>query len=155
MPGKILDIFIAETGKQPESQSSVNVEANKGIVGDRYYSGKGTFSKKLFGNRKSEITFIAAEEIDTFNASQGESLGYGDVRRNIVTRGVDLAILIGKEFSIGDAKFLGIEHCEPCKHLAATVNKKVLPHLAHTGLRAAILSSGTIKKDQAVDVDNG
>lgn len=44
----------------------------------------------------------------------------------------------------------GIELCEPCAHLAATVNAKVLPHLAHTGLRAAILSSGTIHSGDTI-----
>ncbi len=150
MTGKIKEIYIAEAGANPSYQSSVQVEANKGIVGDRYYNGAGTFSEKLSGNRKSEITFIASEEIDQFNATQNESLGYGDVRRNVVTERVQLKDLIGKEFSIGQARFLGIEHCEPCSHLAATVNEKVLPHLAHTGLRAAILESGEIKTGDAL-----
>lgn len=145
MNGKILEIYIAEAGAQPVAQSAVEVEANKGIVGDRYYNGRGTFSEKLTGNRKSEITFIAAEDIDQFNTSQTESLSYGDVRRNVITQGVELKDLIGREFSIGAARFQGIEHCEPCAHLAATVSSKVLPHLAHTGLRAAILESGTMK----------
>jgi MOSC domain-containing protein YiiM len=113
-------------------------------VGDRYFYGEGTFSKKLLssGSRKGEITFIAAEEVDQFNTSQNESLGYGDARRNIVTQNISLQTLINKEFSIGTARFLGIETCEPCAHLAATVNKNVLPHLINTGLRAAVIESG-------------
>ena len=150
MTGIVKEIYISETGAQPCIQSSAQVEANKGVVGDRYCKGGGTFSEKLLGNRKSEITFIASEEIDQFNASQNETLGYGDVRRNIVTQGIQLKDLIGKEFSIGQARFLGIEHCEPCSHLAATVNQKVLPHLAHTGLRAAILESGEIRVGQEI-----
>ena len=145
MTGSIKEIYIAEKGSKPIVQLSAQVEANKGIVGDRYYKGEGTFSEKLAGNRKSEITFIACEEIDTFNTTQNESLGYGDVRRHLVTQGIRLKELIGKEFTIGSAKFLGIEHCEPCAHLASTVNQKVLPHLVHTGLRAAILKSGKIE----------
>ena len=144
MPGTIKEIYIAEKGKPPVLLDSVRVEERKGIVGDRYYEGKGTFSEKLAGNRKSEITLVAAEEVDNFNKTQNESLGYGDVRRNLVTQSLNLKDLIGKEFAIGSAKFLGIEHCEPCAHLAATVNQKLLPHFAHTGLRAAILKSGEI-----------
>ncbi|MEM9256762.1 MAG: MOSC domain-containing protein [Pseudomonadota bacterium] len=145
MVGTVREIYIAEKGLRPTSQKSVRVEAGKGIVGDRYYNGEGTFSEKLKGNRKSEITFVALEEIDLFNSTLHESLGYGDVRRNIVTQGILLQDLIGKEFLIGSAQFLGIEHCEPCAHLASTVNQNVLPHLAHTGLRAAILVSGEIE----------
>ncbi len=145
MAGKVTGIYIAERGARPLPRAAVEAQANKGIVGDRYYNGEGTFSRKLEGNRKSEITFIAAEEIDRFNTGQGEALGYGDARRNIVTQGIELHELIGKEFTIGAARFMGIERCEPCAHLAATVNSKVLPHLAHTGLRAAILESGIIE----------
>ena len=145
MTQKVKEIYIAEKGSNPISQFCAQVEAGKGLVGDRYYNGEGTFSEKLAGNRKSEVTFIASEEIDKFNLTQNETLAYGDVRRNIVTQGLRLKELIGKEFSIGSAKFIGIEHCEPCKHLAATVNQKVLPHLVHTGLRAAILVSGEIR----------
>ena len=145
MIGVVKEIYIAETGEKPTSQASAQAEAGKGLVGDRYYNGEGTFSEKLAGNPKSEITFIASEEIDKFNSSQGESLGYGDIRRNIVTQGISLKELIGKEFTIGEARFLGIEHCEPCTHLASTVNSKVLPHLVHTGLRASIIKSGIIK----------
>ena len=144
MIGKILEIYIAEKDKTPTAQQSIQAEANKGIVGDRYYNGTGTFSAKLAGNRKSEITFVASEEVDEFNKSQNESLGYGEVRRNIVTQGMNLKDLIGKEFSIDTARFLGIERCEPCAHLAATVNQKLLPHFVHTGLRAAILKSGEV-----------
>jgi MOSC domain-containing protein YiiM len=152
MPACIIAIYIAQRGARPTPQSPAQLEAGKGVVGDRYYDGGGTFSEKLAGNRKSEVTFIAAEEIDAFNAAQHETLGYGDVRRNIVTRGVQLRDLIDCEFSIGPVKFLGIEHCEPCAHLAATVNPKVLPHLVHTGLRAAILSSGTIEVGDEVSL---
>lgn len=146
MNGKIIDIFIVEKrGGIPESKSSVAVEAGKGVVGDRYYSGTGTFSQKLAGNPKKEITFVASEEIDAFNAGQGLSLGYGELRRNVITQGIDLNGLVGKEFSVGGVRFKGIETCEPCSYLAKNVHEKVLPHLVNrAGLRAAVLSSGTL-----------
>ncbi len=150
MDATIVGIYLARSGAAPVAHTSVDAEANRGLVGDRYHDGSGTFSAKLADNRKREVTFIAAEEIDAFNAATGESLGYGDARRNLVTRGVALDSLIGREFSIGGARFFGMERCEPCAHLAATVNEKVLPHLVHTGLRAAILSSGTLEVGQVI-----
>ncbi len=152
MSAIIMEIYCAQRAMAPELQPMVEVQAGKGLVGDRYFNAEGTFSDKLQGNRKSEITFIASEEIDCFNNKVGESLGYGDVRRNLVTRGIELKSLIDRVFTIGTAKFLGIEHCEPCAHLAATVNSKVLPHLAHTGLRAAILESGNIQVGDQIQV---
>lgn len=147
MIGIVKKLYIAKKDKAPSLQDVVEVEAGKGVVGDRYHKEQGTFSAKLSGKRKREITFIAAEEIDTFNATQNESLGYGQIRRNVVTQGILLKDLIGQEFSIGQAQFLGIEYCEPCAHLAATVHEKVMPHLIHTGLRAAILKSGKIQME--------
>lgn len=144
MSGKIYEIYLAERDKAPTSLVCVEVEAGKGIVGDRYHKSEGTFSHKLANNPKSQITFIASEEVDRFNQETGEKLGYGEPRRNLVTRGIDLESLIGRQFSIGSARFRGIERCEPCTHLAATVNEKVLPHLIHTGLRAEVLQSGVL-----------
>jgi len=144
--GKILRIYIGEKGKSPIEQKYVEVCANRGVVGDRYYKGKGTFSEKLKGNRKSEITFIASEEIDRFNEVQNADLEYGDFRRNVITCDVDLNLLVGKTFEISGVQFEGIETCEPCAHLAKTVHPKVLPHLVNrAGLRAAILTSGRIE----------
>ena len=144
MSGTIYEIYLAERGKSPVSQVSVEVEAGNGIVGDRYHKSEGTFSEQLGGNPKSQITFIAKEEVDLLNQKAGESMGYGEPRRNLVTKGIDLLTLIGREFSIGSARFRGIERCEPCAHLATTVNQKVLPHLLHTGLRAEVLQSGVL-----------
>lgn len=151
MTGRIIEICIAETGKLPVSCESVAVEAGKGLVGDRYYNGAGTFSGSAKKNRESEITFIAAEEIDRFNASRGTGLGYSEFRRNVVTRGVDLNALVGMEFEIAGVRFQGIELCEPCAHLAKVLHPEVLPHLVHRGgLRAAIQNSGSIAVDCAV-----
>jgi len=146
MPGRIISIYKARKGDKPEAHDSVDVIAGKGIVGDRYFTGEGTFSKKLAGNRKSEITLIEAEEIERFNLIQGSCLEYGDLRRNVVTRDVNLNELVGKHFTFGGVEFEGIETCEPCAHLANTVHNAVLPHMVNrSGLRAAVLTSGVIE----------
>lgn len=146
MLGRIIGIYTAQKGDKPETHDSVEVVAGKGIVGDRYFTGEGTFSKKLAGNRKSEITFIDAREIEHFNHVQGSSLEHGDLRRNVVTRDIDLNELVGKRFAFGEVEFEGIETCEPCAHLASTVHHAVLPHMINrAGLRAAVLTSGAIE----------
>lgn len=145
MAGKIIGIYTAEKDSRPVGHRSVSVVANQGIVGDRYYKGQGTFSEMLKQKRKREITFIAAEEIDRFNETQNADLEYGDLRRNVVTRGVDLNALVGRRFSIAGVRFEGLETCEPCAHLARTVHPDVLPHLVNrAGLRAAVLTSGDL-----------
>jgi MOSC domain-containing protein YiiM len=146
MNGRIEAIYIApEAGATTRAVESVGIESGRGLVGDRYYNEQGTFSEKLRDNRKKEITFIESEEIEEFNRGRGLDLGPGELRRNVITRGVRLNDLVGKEFSVGGLRFRGLDLCEPCAYLAKTVNPDVLPHLVHkAGLRAAILSSGTL-----------
>lgn len=148
MKGSIFDIYIAENTKSNmQSISSANLVAGKGIEGDRYFNGNGTFSDKLKNSPSVELTLIEKEEIDNFNTTYQQTHDYGDLRRNIVTEGFRLNDYVGKEFTIGNIKLKGIRLCEPCPHLAETVNSLVLPHLVGVaGLRAQILSSGIVKQ---------
>jgi len=154
MKGSIFKIFIAKNaGSKAQPISSASVVAGKGIEGDRYYNGKGTFSKKLKNNPAVELSLIEKEEIDHFNITYKQNHEYGDLRRNIVTEGVRLNDYVGKEFTIGNIKLKGIRLCEPCPYLAETVNPLVLPHLIGVGgLRAQILTGGTIKQGDIVNV---
>jgi MOSC domain-containing protein YiiM len=138
-----------------ESVEQAILEAGKGLVGDRYYIATGTFSEKLEGKRDSEITLIESEEIEQFNETQGTALGYGDPRRNIVTRGVRLNDLVGHRFRVGETVLEGIRLCEPCAHLARTVTPEVLPGLVHkAGLRACVVSGGSIEPGDPVTTDS-
>jgi MOSC domain-containing protein YiiM len=122
------------------------LDRGRGIVGDRYYKGIGTFSDKLRGKPDFEVTLIESEEIDTFNHANKLSLDHGALRRNLVTQGVRLNALVGVRFRVGEVVLEGIRLCEPCAHLAATVAPQVLPVLMHrAGLRAAIVVGGAIR----------
>ena len=73
-------------------------------------------------------------------------------RRNVVTEGIELNELVGVQFRVGEVMLEGIRLCEPCAHLASLVAKEVLPELVHrAGLRAKIISGGTIKSTDRVD----
>ena len=66
-------------------------------------------------------------------------------------RGVSLGELVGRRFHVGDVECEGEERCEPCNHLAKMVGTQdVLRGLLHTGLRAVIVKSGTIRAGDAV-----
>jgi len=144
---KVLELYIAESASEPmQSIGLVQLEAGKGIVGDRYYSEQGTFSERLAGLPDKELTLIESEEVEAFNREQGFSFGYGEFRRNIVTQGVRLNELEGKEFTLGGVRLKGIRLCEPCAHLANILVPEIMPALVHkTGLRAQILSSGDVQ----------
>jgi len=59
--------------------------------------------------------------------------------------------LVGQEFQIGEVRIRGIRLCEPCSHLQTLAGRPVIKGLRHRGgLRAQILSRGTIRVGDAV-----
>jgi hypothetical protein len=177
MEGIIESILISgSAGGEVVSQSSVKLEIGRGIVGDRYYLSKGTYSKKLektydfeitlieredlskgtYSKKLEktydfEITLIEREEIDVFNQATGLNYDAAAFRRNLVTRGIRLNDLVGKEFSIGDVKFRGVRLCEPCAYLSDLLGPKFMSLMMHkAGLRAQILVNGSIEASDSI-----
>lgn len=149
---KVTGIYIAESASAAMiSLSTATLEAGKGIVGDRYYNARGTFSEKLADLPDFEVTLIEEEKVDAFNKELNFDFGPGDLRRNIVTQGIDLNALEGQEFTVGDIRLRGIRLCEPCAHLAKVLTPKVIPALVHKGgLRAQILVGGILRIGDAI-----
>src|SRR6185295_20226721 len=122
MPDEIMpsisQILIAESPASPmTNQSEVRAVPGKGIEGDRYFGGIGTFSPHP-QKPDYEITLVEKEKIDDFAIETGLPFTAFHARRNLVTEGVDLNALAGKEFLIGEVRIRGIRLCEPCSHLA-------------------------------------
>lgn len=116
----------------------------RGLEGDRYYLGTGHYSS-MFGP-SYELTLIEMETIEALKRDYDYELAPRDARRNIVTIGVPLNHLVGREFFVGDVKIRGIRLCEPCFHLANLTHHNALSGLIHRGgLRAQILSEGIIR----------
>jgi MOSC domain-containing protein YiiM len=113
-----------------------------GLEGDRYANRQGTFYKP---EPDFELTLIEAEAIEALRREYGVELAAGEARRNVVTRGVPLNHLVGREFRIGAVKIRGIRLCEPCDHLQGLTGRPLIKGLRHRGgLRAQILSRGAI-----------
>jgi len=152
MKGELVSIHVCESaGKEMTEIQEAELVAGRGIVGDRYSSATGTFSEQLPGP-DHELTLVAAEEVARFSESLGRDLGPGELRRNLVTRGIELNELVDREFTIGKARARGIRLCEPCAYLARLVGPEVLPALLHrAGLRATIVESGTIRPGDCIE----
>ncbi len=150
-PGKVAEIYISLTGSEPMREvKSANAVAGSGLEGDRYHAKSGTFSNK--GRPDQQVTFIEAEAVEAVNRDYELPLKLSETRRNIVTRGVALNHLIGKEFSIGKARFRGIKLCEPCGHLEKLTREGVRKALLHRGgLRAEIISGGAVAVGDTVN----
>lgn len=143
--GRLEAIFIAaHAGAPMRALEDVRAIAGRGLEGDRYAVGQGTFS--VAGARGNEITLIAGEVLDAFTLPDGRSLSGAEARRNLVTRGLDLDALIGRCFQIGQLELIGRRRCEPCAHLQRLTRPGVLRALVHRGgLRADVLSTGTLR----------
>ena len=147
--GTVVSINIASEAEAPmQSVNEVRAVPGHGLEGDRYFAQKGTFWKP---EASRELTLIEAEAIEALKRELAVDYGLTDSRRNVVTRGVPLNHLVGREFWIGEVKARGLKLCEPCSHLQRLSHEKVLPGLVHRGgLRAQILSEGMIRVGETV-----
>ena len=152
MKASIKQIYIATTsGAVPFSIPHATLLAAQGIEGDRYFSPEEPLASSVKKDPYTEITLIEQEQIDQFNRQHGRQHGYGDFRRNIITHGISLNSLLGKTFFLGTVQLKGIMLCEPCAQLARDLDPLVFPHLLKKGgLRAQILSSGSIKLGETI-----
>jgi MOSC domain-containing protein YiiM len=143
-PGIVEAIYIALQAAGPvKSLNRARAVAGSGLEGDRYFNKTGTFSPKDVPDR--QLTLIESEAIEGLARDHSIDLAVGDARRNIVTRGVALNHLVGREFRVGEVVLRGTRLCEPCAHLESLTKPGVLAGLIHRGgLRAEILVGGTI-----------
>src|SRR3989442_15982020 len=147
--GTVVSINIAPSAEAPmQFVERARAIPGQGLEGDRYFYKQGTFYKP---QPDRELTLIEAEAIEAFGNEFKLEYDLNASRRNVVTRGVPLNHLVGKEFWIGDVKARGLRLCEPCSHLQRLTHAKVLPGLVHRGgLRAQIFNGGMIWGGEAV-----
>lgn len=150
--GRLEAIYITSVAAAPmRAVENARAVAGKGIAGDRYHDGGGTFAKP--NSPGSEVTLIEQEAVEAAAGRYEIELVASQTRRNLVTRGVALNHLVGHEFSIGAARFRGIRLCEPCSHLEKLVGKDTLKSLIHRGgLRAQVICDGEFEVGDEVCV---
>ena len=143
--GKVLEIGISEN-KSSKIVSVNEVEAikGKGLIGEKHF--------KEDNKKRSQITLIEIENINHYNKITGTKIPAINFLRNIVTEGIRLNVLVGKEFFIGKVKVKAHDLCRPCKNLQESFqqNNTVKELLYTAGLRCEILSSGEIFIDDQI-----
>lgn len=152
MSGQVVGIFTASAPKAPlESKQSVRAVPGCGLEGDRYFNAAGTFCKNGTKSPGQEATLIESEALEALEREESIALAPGASRRNIVTRGIALNHLVGREFTVGPVRLKGIKLCEPCGHLESLTQKGVKAGLIHRGgLRAQILTEGVIRAGDSI-----
>ena len=145
--GEVVGIYVADVKTAPmRSLTVATAIPGKGLKGDRYAAGAGTFTPHSDRLRGYDITLIESEVLERLTLADGTLLAPGESRRNVTTRGIDLNALVGREFRIGTVSAFGQRLCEPCVHLQRLTRPGVVAGLVHRGgLRADLLSGGEIR----------
>jgi MOSC domain-containing protein YiiM len=140
--------YFGHHGRAPGEHSVVECSEIRcvpglGVVGDRFFDYKPEYG--------GQITFFAWEVYEAL----GRKLAVPDkppsvLRRTVITAGVDLNGLIGREFDVQGVRFRGTEECKPCYWMNQAFAPGAEEFLrGNGGLRAAILTGGTLRKDAA------
>ncbi len=147
--GSLEQIWIAgEKGEAGRMLEVARVIPGAGIEGDRYVSGRGTFPS---GRPGAALTLIEAEVCESF----APPLEPDEHRRNLVTRGLRLNTMVGRDFVIGSVPCRAIRLCEPCATMLRYTERSVLRPLVHRGgLRADVLEPGEIRVGDTVAVSD-
>ena len=139
MTGVVEAIYVSARHGEPKTRiPDAELQARVGLVGDRY-AGHGV------------VSIIEAEAVEDFNRVTGLDVSPGETGRNVVTRGVRLNDLVGREFRLGDAVLRGFELCEPCLNLGSRLATadvsppQVVKAFTHSaGIRAHVVQSGRV-----------
>lgn len=144
--GSVVSIYTTPEASAPmQPHDSIRAVAGRGLDGDRYFNEVGFYSGTPGPFR--QVSLIENESLEALVRDHEMVVEPGETRRNIVTRGVPLNHLVGREFRVGSALIRGLKLCEPCAHLVALTGKHgYLPNLLHRGgLHAEIIGDGEIR----------
>ena len=146
---EVFKLGITADNNQPIMEvHSIEVLANKGIVGDRHFHD--------FNDPYNQLSLIESENIDEYNIKFGLNIPYIDFRRNIITKGIKLNDLIGKKLKVGNVELVAIELCRPCRHLTEMLdqNNILKEFMRKGGLRCQILTSSKINIGDKIELIN-
>jgi MOSC domain-containing protein YiiM len=141
--GTVVAIFTgAKRLQQMKQVEEVRAIAGRGLEGDRYGN---------TGVPTKQITLVESEALEATARDYGFEIQPNESRRNLLTHGIALNHLVGREFQVGEVRLRGLKLCEPCTHLEGLTGKHMIKALRHRGgLRAEILEGGTIRSGDII-----
>jgi len=139
-------IIIGEKAKDPlHYVDSVRAVQGKGLEGDRYFYGQGTFNKPQLSQDVREISILPYETLSECNGRLESTLDFLDLRRNLIIKNFDASLLEDKVFTVGSAKFRIVRTCPPCRYLSRLLEEDMMKGLKYIGgHRAIIVQSGVL-----------
>lgn len=154
-PATIEGIYVARRSGAPmESKDTATLIPGKGIDGDRYAIGNGSYSAKFMWEPGKHLTMMSSSSIhEAFERTGMAPLeNLGELRRNIVLKGIssqEVNNMVGHEVRIGaHSRVFVHRRCVPCKYREAAckrnglmnnlwgecgVNCEVLPPVSNEG----------------------
>jgi MOSC domain-containing protein YiiM len=151
MTATVERMFVAAAGGEAmRAVDEVQAVAGRGLDADRYATRRGYWTDV----DECQVTLIAAEDLDAIAASSGVAVHDGQHRRNIVTRGLDLRALSGRQFRIGQATFVYDRPRPPCRYIESITEAGMTRALAarRGGICARVVESGVIRVGDSVEV---
>ena len=144
----IVGLYTAPVAGAPVvSQAALHLLPGIGIAGDRYALRTGHWSDPKWPDQ--ELTLVESEVAADLGIPPGE------LRRNVVMRGVRLDELIGVRFRLGEALLEGVRPCDPCRYLEELLERPGLTRAlaSRGGLRVRVLAEGRIHVGDQLRVD--
>ena len=118
--------------------------SGRGIKGDHYDSRQ---------NEPRQVTLIAIEDIAAIASFLGkEGIGPELLRRNFVTRGINLVALKGRRFRIGPTLLEWSGECAPCSRMETNLGPGGFNAVrGHGGITARVIEGGEVQLGDAVE----
>lgn len=139
LPGRVTWIGLRPGRREPLVQvKSATAEPGTGLVGDRY-------SSRQDGSR--QVTLVQAEHLAAIASCLGrDGIDPADLRRNVVTQGVNLFALRHKRFRLGTALLEYTGECHPCSRMEENFGTGGYNAVrGHGGITARVLAAGEVR----------
>jgi MOSC domain-containing protein YiiM len=144
--GRLVAIYVhGAKGEDLKRVETATAMTGRGIDGDRYCRKDGS------GKPDQEVTLIESEAIAALARETEIKIDGVKARRNLLTSGVPLNHLVGREFQVGEVTLRGIRLCEPCDHLQSLTVNGIKEGLCHRGgLRAEIVTRNVLRSGDRI-----
>ncbi len=148
MEGVVEWIYTApEGGVDMKQVDEIEAVAHRGLQGDRYSKSAGYWS----GRDECEVTLIEAEGLEEIQRTTGLHVGNGEHRRNLITRGLRLESLAGRQFRVGEAVLEYDRLRPPCAYIQSITEPGMTRALfGRSGICARVVQSGVIRAKDAI-----